>query len=428
METIAGFPFFPVQMTKDGQVFDGDEVTALMRHVGGLPAPADLLVLVHGWNNDMADARALYVELLGNIGPMPGRRVVVMGVFWPSKKFAESELIPAGGVAAVGDDAAAAALRQELADLADAFDRGDTGGLAALVDRLGESEARADFVKGLRELLPEDLGPDDDATGDFLATDPERLFAALELDVTLTGPAGGGGIAGMGGIGGDLLGGPAGGIAGTGGGSGIFSAARRLLNLTTYYQMKARAGLVGAGLNFVLAQIREKIPGVRIHLVGHSFGARAVTAAVDGPTPFAPASLTLLQGAFSHNGLTSAFDGSKNGAFHKVVDEGKVAGPIAITHTSNDRAVGLAYAFASRIAGEDRAAFGDENDRFGGIGRNGAIKLKPDKAVMLTLPAAGVAITLTPGKVNNLLADEQIADHGDVRSPAVAALVRAALG
>jgi esterase/lipase superfamily enzyme len=438
METITGFPFFPVEMTKEGQVFHGDQVTALMQHAGGLAAPVDLLVLVHGWNNDMTDAKALYAELLGNIGPMPGRQVDVMGVFWPSKRFADSELIAGGGIASVADSDEGEALRQRLLDLTDVFDGGDASALAALVDRLDESGARADFVAGLRRLLPADLGPDDDGTGDFFDLEPERMFVVLEHAVTLSGPQDGGGIAAMPGGGdllggttvdiggGDIVGGPAGGIAG--GGFGFTSAAGRLLNLTTYYQMKARAGLVGAGLNFVLAQIRAKIPGIRIHLVGHSFGARAVTAAVDGATPFQPASLTLLQGAFSHNSLTAGFDGDRNGAFSRVVEEGKVAGPIAITHTANDRAVGLAYALVSRLAGEDKAAFGDENDRYGGIGRNGAIKLKPEKVAALTLPAAGVAIPLTSGKVNNLIADERISGHSDVRNPAVAALVRAALG
>jgi hypothetical protein len=435
METIAGFAFFPVQMTRTGRVFDPAEVTALMQHVGGQPQPVDLLVLAHGWNNDMADARGLYDELLGNVGPIPGRRVVVMGLFWPSKKFTDDDLIPGGGVASVGDEEETAALKQRLADLTDAFDGGGTAeltALAGLVDRLGEAEARAAYVNGLRALLPASLGEDDDGAGTFLDRDPEAMFAALELDVTLTEPQGGGagGIAGGIAGGDDLLGGSPGGAAGgvAGGGSGLVSAAGRLLNLTTYFQMKTRAGVVGAGLNFVLAQIRQKIPGVRIHLVGHSFGARLVTAAVDGPTAFAPSSLTLLQGAFSHNALTADFDGARDGAFHNVVDQGKVEGPIAITHTANDQAVGRAYAFASRVAGDDQAAFGDENDRFGGIGRNGAIKLRPDKVVALTLPAAGVAITLTGGKVNNLLADEQIRDHGDIRNPAVAALVRTALG
>ncbi len=52
----------------------------------------------------------------------------------------------------------------------------------------------------------------------------------------------------------------------------------------------------------------------------------------------------------------------------------KVNGPILITHTKNDKAVGIAYPLASRINGVKTAALGDENDPYGGIGRNGAQK------------------------------------------------------
>ena len=274
METVAGFPFFPVEITKAGKVFDPDQVTALMQAAVAAPAATDLLVLVHGWNNDMADARALYTEMLDNLGAMPGgRRLMVMAVFWPSKRFADSDLIPGGGAASVADPAAAAALKARLAELADGFDNGgpaEIAALAALVDRLGEADARRDFANGVRALLPADLGEEDGAAT-FLAADPAQLFDALDLGVRLLDPqAGEGGGAAMmddtGGEGGEA------GIASLG--SGILSAAQRLLNLSTFYQMKARAGLVGATLNFILAQIREKIPGLRIHLAGHSFGAR----------------------------------------------------------------------------------------------------------------------------------------------------------
>ena len=101
--------------------------------------------------------------------------------------------------------------------------------------------------------------------------------------------------------------------------SGIKAGASRLLNLATYYQMKERAGVVGKALNGMLASMRQLRPDLRIHLIGHSFGARAVTAAVDGPVAVQPASLALLQGAFSHNGFTEKFDGHASGFFRKVV-------------------------------------------------------------------------------------------------------------
>ena len=52
--------------------------------------------------------------------------------------------------------------------------------------------------------------------------------------------------------------------------------------------------------------------------------------------------MTLLQGAFSHNGFASKFDGSNDGGFRQVVAQKKVRGPILITHTRNDKAVGIA--------------------------------------------------------------------------------------
>ena len=51
-------------------------------------------------------------------------------------------------------------------------------------------------------------------------------------------------------------------------------------------------------------------------------------------------------------------------------------GPILITHSILDRAVGIAYPLASRINQDDRLALGDKNDRFGAIGRNGAQEME----------------------------------------------------
>lgn len=47
--------------------------------------------------------------------------------------------------------------------------------------------------------------------------------------------------------------------------------------------MKERAGLVGqVGLNPLLRSLQAALPAVRLHLAGHSFGGRLVTAAVAG--------------------------------------------------------------------------------------------------------------------------------------------------
>src|SRR5204863_8443612 len=114
-----------------------------------------------------------------------------------------------------------------------------------------------------------------------------------------------------------------------------------------------------------------------IHLVGHIFGYSVVTAAAATSTTDKLQSMSLLQAAFSHNG----FSKSMNRFFRSVVDNQRIKGPIIVTYTPNDRAVGIAYPVASRLSGTVASAFGDASDKFGGLGRNGAQKMETGEVV-----------------------------------------------
>lgn len=231
------------------------------------------------------------------------------------------------------------------------------------------------------------------------------------------GPAGGGSRAAAGGAAGlgSLVG-------------GALGAAHNLLNFTTYYAMKSRAGTIGEkGLAEVITT-RVARPGLRIHLVGHSFGARLVTAAAKAVPSDTATSLTLLQGAFSHYGFAKDWSPGHNGFFRTVVDQHTVTGPALVTHTANDRAVGIAYAIASRIAGQVAAGVGDANDIYGGIGRNG-VQHTPEAQQRRLLPVADAYPAWQPRVFHNLLADEFVADHSDVTGEEVAyALLSAVAG
>ena len=212
---------------------------------------------------------------------------------------------------------------------------------------------------------------------------------------------------------------------------GIVAGASNLLNYVTYYQMKDRAGVVGrAGVNQALQRLRADVPSVRLHLVGHSFGCRVVTAAVTGPTPTPKGfvnSMSLLQGAFSHYSFSAKYDDSNAAGFYRnLITEGRVSGPVIITHTRADKAVGTAYAIASRAMHQIAAAMGDKNDPFGGLGSNGA--QKTTEARDITMPKAGAPFEkpLTKGSMTNLLADGLIASHSDVRNPNAAYVVLSA--
>jgi pimeloyl-ACP methyl ester carboxylesterase len=186
--------------------------------------------------------------------------------------------------------------------------------------------------------------------------------------------------------------------------------------------MKERAGIVGqAGANRLIRKIQAQTNAPKLHLIGHSFGGRLVAAAAfgpDGQPPVKVSSMTLLQAAFSHNGFAQKFDGSHDGFFRQVVSGSRVTGPIVITCTQNDKAVGVAYPLASLIAGQNASGIGDKNDPFGGIGRNGA--QKTPEASDGTLLNIGGSYQFKAGKLHNLNSDAIIKGHSDISHNEVA--------
>lgn len=423
------YPYIEVEFTKDGALFKPDQGDGAVSTVRDGPT-TDLFVVSHGWNNDTADARALYEALFGKItdivaaGLVPAlsaRSFAVLGLLWPSKKFTDAELIPGGGAstAAPENEAAVLKLLDELKN--DPLRLGDItidptrtvilDRAKALVPRLEiDQEAQVEFVHALRAVVDAADAHADDGSDAFFQADARELFAALSQPVVAPAAirsggaaAAGGGAAGLS----DLFG-------------GIIGAARRLANFTTYYQMKARAGIVGSrGLSKLIRRLRAAKPGVKVHLIGHSFGGRVVTAAAAALDPGTPAvTMTLLQAAYSHNGLAAKFDGVHDGFFRSVLAERRISGPIIITHTKNDNAVGIAYPLASRIANEKAAALGDANDPYGGMGRNGAQRTQEVAASPRELLDLGevqdTPYELRAGSVYNLNADRFITGHSDI--------------
>lgn len=433
------FERFEIEFTKDGRIHDEAQVTPLL---DAAPRLTDVFVLSHGWNNDKAEAAALYDALAANladvldIGVVDGldsRRFGIVRLYWPSKRFADDDLIPGGGAASAhieNDEALLRLLEEMKSDPPLLGGSGSsavrTGAIEAaqrLVPRLeSDPAARREFVLHLRAILDPAAAHPDDGSEEFFTLDPEAIFSGLDGAVVAPAATGGrggatsvnasGGAAGLG----DLM-------------NGFKAAARRIANYATYYEMKQRAGTVGAtGVAPLLRRLRERAPGLRLHLAGHSFGGRLVTAAAHGLPAGTPAmTMTLLQAAYSHNGLASRFDGVHDGAFREVLSEARVSGPILITHTKNDRAVGIAYPLASRISRDQAAAVGDRNDPYGGMGRNGAQRTPEAEGRDDVLHAVGAPYSLRPGLVYNLNADDYIRDHGDVTGHEIAhALLSAA--
>lgn len=428
-------PYAAVEFTKSGDVADRARVDDAVKMIT-MGRITDILVLTHGWNTGIDGAEELYAELTDNVDRLrdrivdPARRFAVVGVLWPSVRWADDDQVAGGGLS-VGEPL------QELEDRIreTVADRDRAAELIRQAPGLTSSpQARAAFVAQLRAILPEpaEVADDDPIPETLRSGDVHELLARVaeaEADVDDgrdLGPE----------VDDDTL--PPGGFpdilaaedaAGTGFGLrdlDLLRAARQLLNLTTYFTMKDRAGNVGSrGVAELVDTLAAQPPGARVHLAGHSFGARVVSAAA-ASTNSPVCSISLLQGAFSHRGFASASPDGPRGAFRRVVEGGHVRGPVVITHTHNDRAVRLAYAVASRLAGQAASAIGDASDPYGGIGANGALGVAD--AEQRTLGDENARYGFTAGRLYNLRADSQITDHLDVKDGAVAnVLLQAAL-
>lgn len=458
MEALAGLPFLRLATNRAGALADP-------RGLALPPGITDLVIISHGWRNDETEALTLYRTLLENLQNAAGtalgadgRTWAVAGVFWPAYRFQPDLSLrpePRGGAASAGggalsvsdNDLPRAELKAYAAEIAELLDCDKDAFIAAAVSGADGGM----FADAFLDLLRTCLTSDDTLTAEharLLETPGSEFIEDLKLaasaptrfDVAV--PAQGDGNA-----------------AGfmdvvrqvqrlfTGGKAAIATT----LNYATYYEMKARAGVIGKALAPVVEQAAGS--GIRVHLIGHSFGARLVTSLANELTTLRPTSLSLLQGAFSHNGLgassTRQGGARQDGAFRKVIAQQRITGPVLVTHTRRDTAVGFAYPAASALSGTVAADFvqmaqaylGGPNDPYGGIGANGALSLRPgeDMAHIAVLqndkpllaprenPAAAAAPVLAGGKVNNVLADAFIREHWDVANPQVAALVWAAV-
>jgi hypothetical protein len=357
MTDINGLAYYEVDFNADGTL---DTTTG--GGDGGLPAAVaaggitDLFVLSHGWNNGVDSARDLYQAMFGLLAAQLGTHLsssAAVGVIWPSLLFPDDDPDTAPPVPSTGAQLANA--------LAPAFpgQQQQLTTMGQLLDQQPQDPAALNqfhqLATGLVTTPPQ--GVEDTGEAALLTADTATAFghaAAMAPHVSSAAQ----------GIGNPF--------------TGLWSGAREVLRTLSYYEMKNRAGVVGQnGLGPLLAGLSGPDGGPRIHLMGHSFGARLVSYSLAGlhanqtgaASPVK--SLTLIQGAFSHFTFASAlmFDPSRAGGL--AGDGGRVDGPLLATFSAADRAVGWWYPAASMLAGQDSESATDLVFRWGGMGHDG---------------------------------------------------------
>lgn len=428
-ETVAGFPFWELRFDKDAKAVNEAALETFLREVKdqGL---TDLFVFSHGWNNDPATARRLYKGFFGevrklldnaNLNKSRQTKVGTAGVIWPSILFPDEDLaaISDGGAASLGGETIGSG--DLFTEIRKVFSEPEQQPVLDDLERLLNERKRSDaalreFKDKLGQLLAgETVDPSSPDTleqrGIVESEDPRELFEALAENEPSEDSQGG--AAGLG----DAFG-------------RLWDGAKGALRVTTYYQMKSRAGKVGReGLAPLLGRLHAAAPDLRIHLLGHSFGARLVSYALSG-LPAAEGqkspvkSLFLLQGAFSHFTFADSlpFDRRRKGDLAGMAS--RVDGPLLTTHSLLDLAVGKAYPAASIIARQDASAAGDVVSRWGAMGNDGAQAVS---AQDIPLGRPGTAYPLQDGKWLNLDGNQVIVNggppsgsHSDINHPETA--------
>jgi hypothetical protein len=442
-----GEPVWDLQFDENGQLTSpaqGDVLTEV-----AAAGVTDLFAFSHGWGTSQDAARGLYDQMFPMIcdaahGLAGLGKVGFAGIYWPSLWFPPTPATPpaaagaqqadsgalvdlSAGTAALSGADIASALRPGFADPAqqDALtqigrliDEGASVAGSAEPDDAKQERLRqiGQLIKSLTPSAPDGEYEDSGETALLLSDDPVTDYQAA-ADAFGTAP-------------------PAGAPQGIGDWFGkAINGAKDVLRVFSYTTMKARAGTVGHnGLGPLLAALHTQSPAVRVHLIGHSFGARLVSFALSGvgaPADSPVASLLLLQGAFSHWSFAHAQDNpfGSPGALNAYAD--RVHGPLAATHTIYDWAVGVWYPKASFLAQQDVQDV--VADRWGGMGSDGFQAVKPaeDRA----MPAqGGTNYDLTPGTfyridaanvINNTAGEPFSGAHSDIKKLPVAQLAAA---
>lgn len=407
---------------------------------------ADLFIFSHGWNASKDQARALYDEMFPMIRdaatdkPDIGR-IGFAGLYWPSLWFPPTPATPppaagatqTGSGAVVDLNAGTAALsgteiarslqtgfaepaqQQKVTEIGLLIDQAETTAGSNQPDAQKEQQLHEihELLRSLVPPMPKGEFEDSGETALLLTTDPKTAYqAAAEAFGSAPPDSATQGI-------GDWF-------------SHAVNGAKDAVRVLSYTIMKSRAGTIGrSGLGPLLESLHERSHSVRVHLIGHSFGARLVSFALPGISTSAKSpitSLLLLQGAFSHWSFAHAQDNpfGRAGALNAFAD--RVHGPLVATFSVYDWAVGVWYPKASFLARQDSQA--KTAGRWDGMGADGYQAVNPREDRVMS-DNATMNYGFTPNTfyrvnasdvINNVQGEPFSGAHSDIRKPPVAAL------
>jgi hypothetical protein len=413
-------PWYMIPFDKSGICQAPQTRDQLIDEAGG--GYTDVFIFSHGWNNDWQAATSRYRSFIQGYGGVRRERAgasgtgtftpLLVGLFWPSTILVmpgERPPVIAGLPGEAARDAVVGEEQRELRELVAELAPGDRSRAYELLQQeaLDEKGARslAKLLAPLTASADDELGEGGDPlTEDELVEVWRLAFAESPPDSDDAGTD---------------WGTVAGASAPARAAGGFSLDPRALVRALTVRGMKDRAGVVGQHGACPLVRDLLGAGGARLHLIGHSYGAKVCLSALAvGALKRPVASLLLLQPAVNHQCFASRVEGLEQpGGYRGVL--AAVEQPIVTTYSRHDgpltKYFHLALTRPHDLQEFQIAGWPEPPSRFaalGGFGPGGA----ESETVWLPLKDVGdrygpeigdrriVAIDATAG----------ISDHGDV--------------
>jgi hypothetical protein len=397
----------------------------------------DVVVFSHGWWNDESTAECRYRQVIDGLRARKPQaladdfRPVLVGIYWPSAVFpvapgdceSDASLLEGGSAPVAGDAFRARLETWARAAFPAAVSRPSFGAEVARLAELLEKErggsplTQAEGATVVATLFEwRDTGRRaDDATPPSDVPGEPAFRGAPGAVADRWHPAGGPT--------------PRGGASEAGGVAAGATSSRFIdwANVFTVWTMKDRAGTIGSrGVYDLLGGLEAgRARGLRIHLVGHSFGGKLLTAAITGHGR-GPArtvdSFVILQGAFSHFAFSTPEEiralgvtTQQGGLYAPVVAARAIRGPLVVTYSGFDTPNAVFYPMAFGLVRDMLEA--EEVPRYGALGANG---IKGPRVRLLNLATERLADGSGPDvpRLVSVNASAVIQGHADfVKTP-----------
>lgn len=412
-------PFHIVRYDQEGRCISPQTAAEIVKSVKE-GAYTDMILFSHGWNNDWKAATERYDAFLQNYQSMMTRRglkidrefkPVLVGIFWPSTAL----VMPwesAPEIAADGVGAAGASYQAQMDEVAKLIPSESVEKFYDLVTRDSlDKVAGLELANILAPLYMENKNQPEDAPGKVT---PENLYALWKEDF----PANGDKAAP---VSDDFGFAKEDGVKPAVAGFLEYLNPRNVVRAFTVWQMKDRAGTVGGnGVHRLLAEVLEADSNIRVHMLGHSYGAKVVLSAIcAGSLPRKVESLLLLQPAinswcFALNVWGKGFSGGYRSAFDKVKQ------PILSTFTMHDKPLTQFFHVAVRRTEDlgEVKILAEAPSKYAALGGFGPQGLGGDQLQEIKMLAPGGDRYELAGagttRIYGVKSDSYIFGHGDI--------------